>query len=228
MSIHTTHRKQQTVSNSIITISERRSLSALSSCCWWKRVCCFTTVVGVVCLLVLRSPTTCHASRNNHDIGRRLVIEDKNKNTNNHNDLVVPDPNSAGGNSDSRMSIANMTCGVFKQPLNHFVPRGRSPAYEERYCTYYGYAHNKGGEDEPNNKNTTAKDNNDKSPIFFYTGNESPLEQYINQVGLLHGMVWRGNVWCSMACEAWCILVVCARNGKFRVLFYNHLNKIFK
>jgi hypothetical protein len=86
------------------------------------------------------------------------------------------------------MYIANMTCGVFKQPLNHFVPRGRSPAYEERYCTYYGYANNKGDEDQPNKKNTTtAKDNNgnDKSPIFFYTGNESPLEQYINQVGLL-------------------------------------------
>ena len=68
------------------------------------------------------------------------------------------------------MSIANMTCKVFEQPLNHFVPRGRSPMYEERYCTYDGFATSSGV---------------DKSPIFFYTGNESPLEQYINQVGLL-------------------------------------------
>lgn len=69
--------------------------------------------------------------------------------------------------SFSRMSIANMTCGTFPQPLNHFVPRGRSPTYEERYCVYYDY----------------ASAPIEKSPIFFYTGNESPLEQYINQVG---------------------------------------------
>lgn len=71
------------------------------------------------------------------------------------------------------MSIANMTCKVFEQPLNHFVPRGRSPVYEERYCTYDGFALSRG----------EKTDGVDKSPIFFYTGNESPLEQYINQVG---------------------------------------------
>ncbi len=80
---------------------------------------------------------------------------------------------SASTSVNDRMSIVNMTCKVFEQPLNHFVPRGRSPAYKERYCTYDGFvtAH-KGGSD----------DGNDRSPIFFYTGNESPLEQYINQV----------------------------------------------
>ena len=81
---------------------------------------------------------------------------------------------------EHRMSISDMTCDYFQQPLNHFVPRGKSPTYMERYCTYDGYTvtANK-------NKNITTTDgyNNDTiTPIFFYTGNESPLEQYINQV----------------------------------------------
>jgi pimeloyl-ACP methyl ester carboxylesterase len=68
----------------------------------------------------------------------------------------------------SRMSIANMTCDFFTQPLNHFVPRGRSPTYRQRYCKYSGFV-----------------DDNNAAPIFFYTGNESPLEQYINNTGLM-------------------------------------------
>ena len=68
---------------------------------------------------------------------------------------------------EGRMSIANMTCDFFEQPLNHFVPRGKSPTYRQRYCIYADY----------------AIDAN--SPIFFYTGNESPLEQYINHTGLM-------------------------------------------
>jgi pimeloyl-ACP methyl ester carboxylesterase len=68
---------------------------------------------------------------------------------------------------EGRMSIANMTCDFFEQPLNHFVPRGKSPTYRQRYCIYSDY----------------AIDAN--SPIFFYTGNESPLEQYINHTGLM-------------------------------------------
>ena len=75
-----------------------------------------------------------------------------------------------------------MTCEFFTQPLNHFVPRGRSPSYQQRYCVYDGYAKkslNDDGEDEDNNNiDPTA-------PILFYTGNESPLEQYINQTGLM-------------------------------------------
>ena len=71
-----------------------------------------------------------------------------------------------------RMSIMNMTCKFFKQPLNHFVPRGKSPYYQQRYCYYDEYAKIKVDDDVPAIN----------SPIFFYTGNESPLEQYINQV----------------------------------------------
>jgi pimeloyl-ACP methyl ester carboxylesterase len=71
---------------------------------------------------------------------------------------------------EGQISIANMTCDFFTQPLNHFVPRGRSPNYEQRYCVYTDFA--------TNNDDTS-------SPILFYTGNESPLEQYINHTGLM-------------------------------------------
>jgi len=71
----------------------------------------------------------------------------------------------------SRMSIANMTCHFFEQPLNHFIPRGSGPTYRQRYCLYDGFS-------DPATKNGTY-------PIFLYTGNESPLEQYINHTGLM-------------------------------------------
>lgn len=72
------------------------------------------------------------------------------------------------GDIDAPMTIENMTCAFFTQPLNHFVPRGRSPSFQQRYCVYNDFATN----------NTT-------SPILFYTGNESPVEQYINHTGLM-------------------------------------------
>lgn len=71
----------------------------------------------------------------------------------------------------SRMTIANMTCHFFEQPLNHFIPRGTGPTYKQRYCLYDGFV----------NRSIT----NDTYPIFLYTGNESPLEQYINHTGLM-------------------------------------------
>ena len=118
-----------------------RFLSLELFCCWFRKGiynCPVTMSVGFFLWFVLLP--TCVASLDNMPI--RDVASD-------------------------RMSIANMTCHFFEQPLNHFVPRGRSPAYLERYCTYDEFA------DRHDNK----------SPIFFYTGNESPLEQYINQVG---------------------------------------------
>jgi pimeloyl-ACP methyl ester carboxylesterase len=92
------------------------------------------------------------------------------------NSMFGPDPTDTDTDTDTddeedRMSIANMTCEFFTQPLNHFVPRGRSPSYQQRYCVYSEYA---------------AVDNSTAtSPILFYTGNESPLEQYINHTGLM-------------------------------------------
>jgi len=70
--------------------------------------------------------------------------------------------------SDPPFTIENMTCDFFTQPLNHFVPRGRSPSYKQRYCVFEDFA----------TDNTT-------SPILFYVGNESPIENYINHTGLM-------------------------------------------
>lgn len=61
-----------------------------------------------------------------------------------------------------------MSCSFFEQPLNHFVPMGKSPTYLQRYCLYDGFM-----------SNATSV------PIFLYTGNESPLEEYINNTGLV-------------------------------------------
>jgi lysosomal Pro-X carboxypeptidase len=67
------------------------------------------------------------------------------------------------------MTIDNMTCHVLQQPLNHFaLPRQSVPNYNQRYC---------------------VKDFADvqtvETPVLFYTGNESPLEIYINHTGLM-------------------------------------------
>jgi len=70
--------------------------------------------------------------------------------------------------SSASFTIDNMTCTHFKQPLNHFVSIGKSPSYLQRYCLYDGFM-----------TNLTT------DPIFLYTGNESPLEQYINNTGLI-------------------------------------------
>lgn len=75
----------------------------------------------------------------------------------------------------SRMTIANMTCHFFEQPLNHFVPRGSSPTYKQRYCLYNGFM----------TMDAAKQQKNETYPIFLYTGNESPLEQYVNHTGLM-------------------------------------------
>ena len=99
-----------------------------------------------------------------------------------HNDLHL--------HLEHRMSISDMTCDYFQQPLNHFVPRGKSPTYMERYCTYDGYTVTA---NKTNNITTTTTtdgyNSNTITPIFFYTGNESPLEQYINQVRVRYHII---------------------------------------
>ena len=67
------------------------------------------------------------------------------------------------------VSMDNLTCHFYTQPLNHFdLPRNRSGTYRQRYCTSEHFVTN----------DTTA-------PIFFYTGNESPLEHYVEHTGLM-------------------------------------------
>ena len=62
-----------------------------------------------------------------------------------------------GSNTQQRISIANMSCDFFEQPLNHFhIPKEKSPSYMQRYCVY----------------NEFVKDTSNMTsvPIFFYTG----------------------------------------------------------
>lgn len=83
------------------------------------------------------------------------------------------------------MSFENCTCHQFIQPLDHFASGAKynnnnidplsknreelSMTLKQRYCVYNGYEN--------------ASD--DSAPIFFYTGNESPLETYVNHTGLM-------------------------------------------
>jgi lysosomal Pro-X carboxypeptidase len=123
-------------------------------------------ILTIICCLIL-SPTI---------LARKAILFHKHDGadqiSNLHYDITDDNP---------PVSITNMTCDVFRQPLNHFVPRGKSPLYDQRYCTYDGFARNMG-----KSTFTTATDWSDSSaPIFFYTGNESPIEQYINHTGII-------------------------------------------
>ena len=72
--------------------------------------------------------------------------------------------------ADSRkMSMANVTCYVFNQPLDHFSS-STNEKLPQRYCIYSGYE---------------ALSQALEPPIFFYTGNESPIEEYVNNTGLV-------------------------------------------
>ena len=78
--------------------------------------------------------------------------------------------------SQGRPSIVNCTWGTFQQTVDHF---GDSNAtFPQRYCLYDKWW-------------KTAADGGFKAkagapgPILFYTGNESPVEEYINNTGLM-------------------------------------------
>lgn len=69
-------------------------------------------------------------------------------------------------------AIANLACHFIEQPLNHFaLPRDSVPTYLQRYCVSDAYVV------DPEN-----------ATVFLYTGNESPLEEYINNTGLMWEM----------------------------------------
>ena len=69
----------------------------------------------------------------------------------------------------NRPSSVNCTWKYVEQPLSHFA-RGatQDKSYRQRLCVYSSYwAPNKG------------------LPLFLYTGNESPVEAYVNNTGLM-------------------------------------------
>lgn len=74
----------------------------------------------------------------------------------------------------------NCTWRYIEQPLDHFADPTTQPAYtyRERYCLYDGYfakARAAG----------FASATDEMAPILFYTGNESPVEEYVNNTGLM-------------------------------------------
>jgi hypothetical protein len=86
-----------------------------------------------------------------------------------HPDVATSDPNSL-----------NCTWKYITQPLDHFDVSGSSDLhYQERYCIYDKYW----GTGRSAGFNTV--DPAERGPIFFYTGNESPVEEYINNTGLM-------------------------------------------
>jgi lysosomal Pro-X carboxypeptidase len=68
-----------------------------------------------------------------------------------------------------RPSIANCTWRNYSQPVDHFSAANASGTFLQRVCLYTAF-HQQGKED---------------APIFFYTGNESPVEEYVNSTGLM-------------------------------------------
>eukprot|EP01126_Amoeba_proteus_P005099 TRINITY_DN11683_c0_g2_i1.p1 TRINITY_DN11683_c0_g2~~TRINITY_DN11683_c0_g2_i1.p1 ORF type:complete len:655 (+),score=116.82 TRINITY_DN11683_c0_g2_i1:123-2087(+) len=73
-----------------------------------------------------------------------------------------------------RPSSINCTWLYITQKLDHFGTS--NDTYNERYCLYDKFW-KKGSE--------VGFDTEEQAPIFFYTGNESPLEVYINNTGLM-------------------------------------------
>ena len=67
----------------------------------------------------------------------------------------------------SKPSIANCTWKYYEQVLDHFGDGQGS--YNERYCEYSKFWE-QGGR---------------KGPIYYYVGNESPVDEYVNNTGLM-------------------------------------------
>ena len=74
---------------------------------------------------------------------------------------------------ESHPSALNCTWKYVEQPLSHFA-RGLSDTYMERLCVYDKYW-----------KTAADSGTNTPGPVFFYTGNESPVEEYVNNTGLI-------------------------------------------
>jgi lysosomal Pro-X carboxypeptidase len=74
-----------------------------------------------------------------------------------------------------QMNTNNCTWMFIEQPLSH-MQRAQTGTYQQRLCVFDGYW-----------KKDTA------SPVFLYTGNESPVEEYVNATGLLWNLAKKFN-----------------------------------
>jgi len=66
-------------------------------------------------------------------------------------------------------STINCTWDFIQQPLSHFERGVAEKTFKQRLCIYRGF----------------LKEGNTPQPIFLYTGNESPVEEYVNNTGLM-------------------------------------------
>jgi len=91
-------------------------------------------------------------------------------------------PSSGAAAAHRRYTVDDMACDYFEQPLNHFaLPKGSIPTYRQRYCYYDGFV----ARSNDNDNNATSTTTQTTTPVFLYTGNESPLEEYVNNTGLI-------------------------------------------
>lgn len=78
--------------------------------------------------------------------------------------------------SGDHPSVVNCTWREFEQPMDHFG--GAPGTFKQRYCFYDKFWREA-------QQSAFSADVGQKGPLFFYTGNESPLEEYVNNTGLM-------------------------------------------
>jgi pimeloyl-ACP methyl ester carboxylesterase len=76
-----------------------------------------------------------------------------------------------------KMTMENVTCYNITQPLDHFNAGSNNFTFDQRYCIY---DYNKSNHNKHKANGTISN-----PPIFFYTGNESPIDEYVNNTGLI-------------------------------------------
>ena len=84
-------------------------------------------------------------------------------------------------------STANCTWKTITQPLDHFASPSGARVFSERYCIYDKFWTAGGGRVARGGHGGAGSAGAGKAsrPIFFYTGNESPIEPYVNNTGLM-------------------------------------------
>ena len=119
--------------------------------------------------------------------------------------------NSSQDNQNRRFTMDNVTCYFFEQTLDHFSSSESESTstltFPQRYCVYDGFTVGKTNTSSTNthtkqagqnyiihNTSTGTSSRSDRqtepeteteAPIFFYTGNESPIDEYVNNTGLM-------------------------------------------